>query len=160
MSAVLVRLFFWFQELSEVLWFVGFGREQRREELWPMGCAKLSRMLAGRKHAAPWMELALSSLDSLLLSVSNVIPILTHTATFPMYSNIFCIVAEGLFGRSSCSLILNTLVYFLDSASLQFQYPASACSAGSFQWKATLDQCCNIWKLFRSITLYLLLIRI
>jgi len=36
-----------------------------------------------------------SSLDSRLLPASNVIPILTHTATFPLYSNIFCIVAEG-----------------------------------------------------------------
>jgi len=60
-----------------------------------MACANFSRLLAGRKHAAQRMEtFALSSLDSYLLSASNVVPILTRTATFPMYSSIFCIAPK------------------------------------------------------------------
>jgi hypothetical protein len=89
MFAVFVRLLYGLQD-SEVVRF-----EQRRQDLWPMASANFSKLLAGRKHAAQRMEtFALSSLDSYLLSASNVVPILTRTATFPMYSSIFCIVPK------------------------------------------------------------------
>lgn len=44
------------------------------------------------------------------------------------------------------------MVYFVNSLSLQGQYPASACRAGLFHWRATACHCCNIWKILRPIS--------